>query len=165
MPCEFLIGRGSDRLVVRLVGRGTMQESPAFRAAVEPGPHTGVVVFDATRCEYLDSTFLGCLVGVKKACEQFPECRFVIAATAATRVKLFSSSSLDRYFEFVDECPEVDGQFVAIDVQKLEPEDLGRHVMRCHERLATMGGRDSAAFKAIADQLAKELGDGDGPTV
>ncbi len=159
IPTEFLIGRIANGLVVRIVGRGTMQESLAFRAAVAPGLETAVVIFDATHCGYIDSTFLGCLIWVKKACEQTAACRFFIAASSATRVKLFSTSSLDGYFDFVDASPEPLGKFVKIDIEKLDPKELGRHVMRCHELLADMGGSKARAFKAVADRLAKELGE------
>ena len=72
MPCELLIGPISDGTVVCLVGRGTMCESPAFRDVAERLLDRGDVVFDASRCDYLDSTFLGCLIGLKKSCEQCP---------------------------------------------------------------------------------------------
>ena len=159
IPSEFLIGRLSAGLVVRIVGRGTMQESLAFRAAVEPRLDAGLIVFDATHCDYVDSTFLGCLIWMKKACELFPNRRFVIAASSATRVKLFSMSSLDGYFDFVEACPEPLDDFVTIDIETRDPEQLGRHVMRCHELLAEMGGSKAQAFKAVADRLAQELGD------
>jgi anti-anti-sigma regulatory factor len=159
MASEFLIGRFDNGFVVRVVGRGTMQESPGFRAAVSRALELGVVVFDATRCEYLDSTFLGCLIGLKKSCEQFPERRFLIAAESAIRIKLFCASSLDKYFDFVEVCPETEGQPMTIDVESPERVELGRHMMRCHATLAEMGGREAPAFKAIADRLAKELGD------
>ncbi len=158
MPCEFLIGPVSNGTVVRLVGRGTMCESPAFRAAVESALETGTVVFDASCCDYLDSTFLGCLIGLKKACEHLPDRRFLIAASSATRIKLFCTSSLHKYFDFVDTCPEILDQCATIDVEQYERDELGRHIMHCHERLAEMGGHESGAFKAIADRLAKELG-------
>ncbi len=159
MPSEFLIGRISNGLVVRIVGRGTMQESLAFRAAVEHSLDAALVVFDATRCDYIDSTFLGCLIWVKKACEQSAACQFVIAASAATRVKLFSTSSLDGYFDFLDASPEALDKLVTIDIEKLDSKELGRHVMRCHELLAGIGGSKARAFKAVADRLAKELGE------
>ena len=159
MPSEFLIGRISNGVVVRIVGHGTMQESIAFRAAVEANREASVVVFDATCCDYVDSTFLGCLIWVKKACEPTAARQFFIAASAATRVKLFSTSSLDGYFDFVDASPEPLDKFVKVDIEKLEPKELGRHVMRCHELLADMGGSKARAFKAVADRLAKELGE------
>jgi anti-anti-sigma regulatory factor len=159
MPSEFLFGHFSQGIVIRIVGRGTMQESPAFRAVVEHSPVTAVVVFDAMHCDYVDSTFLGCLIWTKKACEKSPERRFVIVASDATRIKLFSTSSLGGYFDFIDACPEPLDKLVTIDVKKLDPDELGRHVMRCHELLADMGGQKAEAFKAVADRLAIELGD------
>lgn len=159
MSCEFLIGHVSEGVVVRLIGRGTMHESSAFQAAVEPNLQGGVVVFDATQCDYLDSTFLGCLVGIKKASAQRPNSRFIIAAPPQVRTALFSCSALHRYFEFVDECPQICDRFAAIEVPGLQARDLGRHVMRCHEGLAGVGGSEAPAFQAVADRLAKELGD------
>jgi anti-anti-sigma regulatory factor len=166
MQSEFLIGRVPGGLVVRIVGHGTMQESLAFRAAVERSLDADLVVFDATCCDYVDSTFLGCLIWAKKACEQTRACRFVIAALAPTRVKLFSMSSLHGYFDFIDASPEPLEKLVTVDIDKLDPTTLGRHVMRCHQLLAAMGGTRAGAFKAVAEQLAKELGEeADTPTL
>jgi anti-anti-sigma regulatory factor len=151
----LLVGQLANGLVLRLVGRGTMQESLAFRAAALSNGD-GDVIFDASQCEYLDSTFLGCLIGVKKACEQTPNRRFLIRACNATRVRLFSTSSLDKYFDFIETCPEPI-ELKPIDTGALDPTTLGRHAMRCHEHLAERGGRDAAAFKSIADCLRKEL--------
>lgn len=158
MPTEFIVGRIQDGLVIRLVGRGTMCESPAFREAALRALDQGTVIFDATGCDYLDSTFLGCLIGLKKSCEHSAKRRFLIAASAAARIKLFCTSSLDRYFDFVDECPEILDQCATIDIGRIERDEFGRHVLRCHEQLAEMGGREAPAFRAIAERLAKELG-------
>jgi anti-anti-sigma regulatory factor len=157
MACELLIGQIPDGTVVARVGRGTMCESPAFREVAERLLNKGTVVFDASQCDYLDSTFLGCLIGLKKTCEHLAERRFLIAASSATRVKLFCTSSLDRYFDFVDNPPEIIGPHTTIDVGETERDELGPHIMRCHEQLAEMGGRDAPAFRAIAERLAKEL--------
>lgn len=159
MPTEFLIGCFAKGLVIRIAGRGTMQESLAFRAAVEHSPAAAVVVFDAMQCDYVDSTFLGCLIWMKKACEGSPKRQFVIAASKATRIKLFSTTTLGGYFDFVDDCPEPVEKFVTIDVEEFTSEELGRHVMRCHALLADTGGDKASAFKAVADRLAKELGE------
>jgi anti-anti-sigma factor len=158
MPSELVIGRIRDGVAIRVVGRGTMQESIALRKAVEPFLSGRRIVFDATQCEYLDSTFLGCLVGINKACE-CAGCRFVIAAPAASRAKLFATSSLDRYFDFIDSCPPIIGHSTAIVVSEPERIDLGRHVMRCHEHLAERGGAEAAVFDAIVKELARELGE------
>ncbi len=159
MPTELLLGRLSNGRVIRVVGRGTMRESVAFRAAAETNIDGGVIVFDAMQCDFLDSTFLGCLVGIKKACEQSPTTRFFIRACDATSVKLFSTSSLNKYFDFIDSCPEPIDEFELIDIDALDAITLGRHAMHCHEHLAERGGREAAAFRSVADCLSKEIGE------
>ncbi len=159
MSSELLIGHTREGVVIRLVGRGTIDESLALRTAAERFLAVSGVILDATHCDYMDSTFLGCLVGIKKLADPIAERRFVIAVPAATRAQIFATSSLDRYFDFVDACPSIIGQWSTVVVNKLERAELGRHVMHCHEHLADRGGAQAAAFKSIADQLAKELGE------
>jgi anti-anti-sigma regulatory factor len=158
-PSALLWGRITGGLVIRVVGRGTVQESYAFREIVQANIDCGTVFFDATQCAYLDSTFLGCLIAINKSCEQSPTRRFLVAASEATRIKLFSTSSLDKYFEFVEVSPQPVGDLEYIDVEPLDRDTLGRHVMRCHQRLAERGGQEAATFRSIADQLRDELGD------
>ena len=157
IPSEVLVGHTADGLLIRVVGRGTIHESYAFRAAAEAN-RDGNLVFDATQCEYLDSTFLGCLIAIHKSCEQL-QGRFIVAASPAVRIKLFSTSSLNNYFNFVDICPTPVDALQQVDVDDPDRQSLGQHVMRCHQRLAEQGGREAAIFRSIADQLRKELGD------
>jgi anti-anti-sigma factor len=158
MQTELLVGRTHDGTVVRIIGRGTMHESPAFRKLVEANLSCGPVIFDASECEYLDSTFLGCLIGLQKKSEQ-SRGRFTIAASHETQLKLFSLSSLYKYFDFVEPNFGELKNLESVDVDKLDPATLGRHVMQCHGTLADRGGREAPAFRAIADRLAEELGD------
>ena len=158
MNCELQVGPISGGTLVRLVGRGTMCESPVFRDTVEQLFERGFVVFDASECSYLDSTFLGCLIGLKKACGCEGQGRLLVAASPDTRIKLFCTSSLDRYFDFVDVLPEATGPIETVDLTSANRSELGSHIMTCHERLAEMGGREAPAFRAIADRLARELG-------
>jgi anti-anti-sigma regulatory factor len=158
MNCELQLGPTSGGTLVRLVGRGTMCESPVFRDTVERLFERGFVVLDASDCNYLDSTFLGCLIGLKKAGECAGQSRLLVAASPDTRIKLFCTSSLHRYFDFVDVLPELTGPIETIDLTDSRRDELGPHIMTCHERLAEMGGKEAPAFRAIADRLARELG-------
>lgn len=162
MNTELLVGCLADGVVIRVVGQGTMQTSAALREIARANLDHGLIVFDATQCDYLDSTFLGTLIGIQKLCEQSPHRRFVIAASESTRVKLFSLSSLHQYFDFVDVAPAPVGELEPVDVRTLDPKALGRHVMQCHRRLADRGGDQAAAFRSIADRLSEELGEDDG---
>lgn len=157
MHTELFVGRIHDCAVVRIVGRGTMHESPAFRKLVEANLNCGPVIFDAERCEYLDSTFLGCLIGLQKKSEQ-SRGRFAIAASHEVQLKLFSLSSLYKYFDFVEPDASKVQSLERVDIDQLDAQSLGRHVMQCHGTLAERGGREAPAFRAIAERLAEELG-------
>jgi anti-anti-sigma regulatory factor len=135
-----------------------MIESPAFRKLVEANLSRGPVYFDASQCEYLDSTFLGCLIALQKTSEQ--ACgHFAIAASHETQLKLFSLSSLYKYFDFVEPHMEEVNNLEPVDIERLDSASLGRHVMQCHGTLAERGGLEAPAFRAIAESLAEELGD------
>lgn len=156
MDCELRIGRLDNGLLIRVVGRGTMQVCPALRVIFEASDAKRVC-FDANECQYLDSTFLGCLVGMKKASQAAGDRHFQIAASPETRRRLFSPTGLAQYFEFVDSCPEVVGETVPLDVTGVAARELGRCVMECHELLAQTGGAGAEAFRSIAERLAGEL--------
>ena len=164
MQTQLLVGPIAEGCVVRVVGHGTMQESLAFRSAIQANINRGLIVFDASECSYLDSTFLGGLIGIQKAAEQSPRGRFVIVADESMRLQLFSTSSLDRYFDFVDECPEPTGELETLEVDALDSKTLGRHIAVCHQSLADRGGPDSGAFRSIAERLSEELDDPSGRT-
>lgn len=155
--------KGPDGFVIRVVGDGTMKVSHAFRACAEAALKSGPLVLDATDCDYLDSTFLGCLIGVQKIADQastadfIPGRRFVIVADPQKRIRLFSTSALDQYFEFIDMCPPLLGECEPIDSEQLDPMALARHVLTCHERLANRGGHDAKAFQRVVDRLSDEL--------
>jgi len=157
MRSELLIGQLADGIVLRLVGRGTIAESIALRKAAEPFLAAGLIVFDASRCQHLDSTFLGCLVGIKKDCDHVPGSRFVVVAPKESQAKLFSTSSLNRYFTFLEECPETIGSCSTILFQEPDRSELGRHVMCSHQNLAEIGGNQAATFQAIVNKIAHEL--------
>jgi hypothetical protein len=65
------VARGSDLVVVRVVGKGSMLTAPALAAFAEDQRRAGFkrFVFDLERCRGLDSTFMGVMVGIHTALE------------------------------------------------------------------------------------------------
>ena len=150
------LGSAQARTVIRVAGRATLQQSPALRAAAEIALERGPLVIDVRECEYLDSTMLGCLVGIRKLAEQ-QNCRLHLAADRGQQVKLFSTSALNRYFDFIPAADAVEGEWLEIEPENLDAEALGRHVLACHERLADRGGSEGDAFRQVCDRLSLEI--------
>jgi anti-anti-sigma regulatory factor len=143
-----------------------MRESPAVRAFAlqvldERGSPT--LEIDLTDCEYLDSTFLGGLIGLYRRFEQpGTSGRLAIAGPTEVLHHLLGPSRLDGILPLRSDRPELLGEEVPIPPQALDSHELGRHILECHRRLAELGGANAAVFGPIADQLARDLDRGAG---
>ena len=151
--------RSEDGCIVRVLGPGTLRVSPAFKAFVGrylSGHRTSRVTVDLSDCDYLDSTFLGCLIGLHKlGGEGDRRLRFFAKDERCRR--LFAASMLDRYLCIVDRLPDTTEEVEVIPDCELDAREFGQHVMQCHQRLAAAGGEESDEFASIVEQLAKEL--------
>jgi hypothetical protein len=63
------VARGSDLVVIRVVGKGNMVNAPALADFADEQRKLGFsrFVFDMERCQGLDSTFMGVMVGMHAA--------------------------------------------------------------------------------------------------
>jgi anti-anti-sigma regulatory factor len=166
------VGRTASGFVVQVEGRGTLSESSAlqeFAAQSLDGPRgPSTVVVDLSHCDYLDSTFLGCLVSLHRKYNRTSPHRFQVAASCDQRQKLLAPTHLNHLLDLTEVCPEPISDVLEVSRRVLPSADLGRHVMECHRRLAELGGCRASSFRSIADRLARELGEapgeGDPPT-
>jgi anti-anti-sigma regulatory factor len=160
------VGRTTSGFLVQVEGRGTLSESPALeefavRSLDGPcGPSTLAV--DLSRCGYLDSTFLGCLVSLHRKYNRTSPHRFRVAASCDKCQKLLAPTRLNHLLDVTAVYPEPIGDVLELSQPILASADLGRHIMECHRRLAELGGSQAASFRSIADQLARELGEAPG---
>lgn len=154
------IGRSGDCCVIRVAGRGTMRDSKSFRnmaAEVLDSPPSAIVV-DLERCDYLDSTFLGCLLSLHKRYNTATERRFSLLAGPVAQQRLLRACHLDRVFSYCDSSPEIASSWLPVPTLQPEARELGLHVMECHDELSEIDCPSAAAFRRVAEQLASELG-------
>jgi len=155
--CTLTIHRTGSGCLIRVAGRGTMWESPSVRdfvcGTIEGGAD---VVLDLSECEYLDSTFLGCLVMLHER-GKTRDGSFAVFADQSRREKVLGSVRLHRLLSFVDECPHCLGDPVGLNVSVLEGAAFGHHLLETHRRLAELGGPAAPSFRRAVKQLEKEL--------
>jgi anti-anti-sigma regulatory factor len=159
---SLLVGRTVGGYLVRVAGRGTMHESHAvegFARHLLEDEDTQRIVVDLEGCDYLDSTFLGCLAMLHRRFNGFKTPRFQVAVSPEKRHRLLGPSCLDRLLPTTEETTTLDVSTFEALVEETTPKSLGRHVMECHRRLAELGGSQQSAFQSIADQMALELGE------
>jgi anti-anti-sigma factor len=157
----LFLGRTNTGSRLRLVGRGTLRESEEVQEFIAQSldrDPAATLVLDLRDCDYLDSTFLGCLLGLHRRYGAEDPPRLAIAAPHEKEVRLLRPTRLDGLLNIIAEGPEIVGGEVPVDLAVSEPAGLGRHVMECHRRLAELGGDKEQIFRSIADRLDKELG-------
>lgn len=155
--CDLLAGRTDEGYVVRVQGRGTSAHSPALADFVlecfERDPRESVTV-DLLGCEYLDSTFLGCLLKLQRA---GTSTRFQVVADDVVRQRLLAATQLDSYLTLVSDAPATASTFLRINPKHHSERELGQHIMEAHEALAEVPSDVASKFRQIAAQLKREL--------
>jgi anti-anti-sigma regulatory factor len=148
-----------DGFLLRIEGWGTMRESPVFHAAALSclRQQGGTLLIDLSECQYLDSTFLGCLVDLHKRFGRSASSCLLVVADQAQRQRLLAPLQLHRVLPLVDSAPEPLGEWVTLCCETLEQRELAQHVLQCHRRLVEMGGDSGAVFGPIVERLAREL--------
>jgi anti-anti-sigma regulatory factor len=155
---NITVARFSSGVTIRVDGPGTIGESQlmhAFALEVLRGDAARRVIIDLADCAYMDSTFLGGLISLFR---RHSAGRFAVYAPGVRRRALFGQSRLDTVLPFVDELPAA-GDHIRLDAPQIPSagDDLARHVIDCHRRLAELGGPDAPELARVADAIAAEL--------
>ena len=153
------VGRTETGCVLRVEGRGTMRESKAaHELAVRCVPESGVTVaVDLSVCDNLDSTFLGCLIDLQRRFGRGSGSRFSVASPSEKCRRLFETAQVLRVLNITSDCPTTAGEYVPVQAAALDSTQTTQHIMECHRLLAEFDGPSQAAFRAIANQLEREL--------
>ncbi len=159
VPSKLTVGRTDTGYRLHVEGRGTMRESRAahafaMRCKDEPDRR---VVMDLSACEYLDSTFQGCLLELQRAFGPGASSRFAVAKPSAKVKALLEAAHVDRHLNFIDDVPAVVGEEMVIPPEAMESREMMQHMMECHRHLADLGGPQHVAFQKIAETMAREL--------
>ncbi len=148
-----------ENTLLRIVGRGTLQESPTFLAFAMQSlddPQASVVV-DLIECEYLDSTFLGSLVALQKRFGRLEPPRFSVVADQPTQTRLLAMTGLNRVLNLCAKLAANPVIWEPIPICPPDCDDFRQHVMQCHRHLAEAGGPKSDIFLRIVDRMQQEL--------
>jgi anti-anti-sigma factor len=155
---SFAVGLTNESVVVRVAGHATREHSPAFvtfiSAIVKQSSGQRLVV-DLGTCQFLDSTFLGCLVVLYRRTQS----HMCLCATEPQREQLFSSARIDRLIPVLQPglvASPTDWQDIRID-HGCDDEDLVRNVAVAHRCLTDIEGPNADLYRDVADQLESEL--------
>jgi anti-anti-sigma factor len=146
-------------LTFRVSGRATMQQSPAVLRVANESLAAGVSTLrvDLRDCAYMDSTFLGSLLALKRAAGANGGADFALVAPSAVCRGLLRQMGMDRVLRIIEEPetgPADDGR--ELEVSSTERQTAFQEtVVRAHQELAALPGSGADQFKSIASKLTK----------
>jgi len=164
-PQGFLRARCcGETILFQVEGRAQMDLGLVLRRVGDTGLGRGAVALlvDLHQCEYMDSTFLGTLLFLKRAVERRRGGGFALVAPSLECRQLLETMGLTEVFPI---CPLEDlpaGDWKALGSEIDNYEAFHSNVVQAHFELASLPGRAGEPFKKIARILAQEMEATDG---
>jgi anti-anti-sigma factor len=144
----------------QVVGWGRMYQSMPLRRLGEKLLTEGIDSFrvDLRHCTYIDSTFLGTLLTLKRVSKKGNQAQFVLVSPSAECCRLFHQMGVEDCLPTIS-APESAGEWTELACEPEDVDAFNRNVIQAHQELANLGGTAGQAFQAVARCLEKDCHD------
>jgi anti-anti-sigma factor len=152
------VHRHDRTLTFQVEGWGTMAHSLPLRRFAEQSLAAGVTAIrvDLRRCKYMDSTFLGTLLFLKRAAERRCQGDFALLSPSPECGRLFQQMGLDTVYPVVAaEEPAADA-WTELTGGTEDVPAFQRNVVQAHQELADLPGPAGEPFRAVMRCLERE---------
>jgi anti-sigma B factor antagonist len=182
---KILVARSADLGFVKVVGRGSFQNSGCLKAFYQQLLKDGVnrFVVDLDACSYLDSTFLGILLGLGLQLKNAGNGLLHILNASPRNLELLKNLGLDRLIQIdgrinsslaaatanghgeengnghrmnLDDVPEKDLEEMVCPVPTRA--EAAPTILEAHENLMEFDPRNVPKFKDVVEFLREDLG-------
>jgi len=159
---EIMVGTVGERVCVKIAGKGTHLNSPSLREFLCEMMDTGYRRFriDLNDCTYMDSTFLGTLVGLSMRLKPLTPEKIGITRINARNLELLQTLGIEQFFHVENNStpPPCAGQELqALPEQKASVEAKAETMLAAHEALADADERNVCRFKDVISFLKDDL--------
>lgn len=161
---KILVARSADLGFIKVVGRGSFQNSGCLKAFYQQLLKDGVrrFVIDLDACTYLDSTFLGILLGLGLKLKDAGNGLLHILNANTRNLELLKNLGLDRLIN-------IDASKVALNGVTEKPleemtcpvptrTEAAPTILEAHENLMEFDARNVPKFKDVVEFLREDLG-------
>jgi anti-anti-sigma factor len=179
---KILVARSADLGLVKVVGRGSFQNSSCFKAFYQQLLKEGVrrFVVDLGACSYLDSTFLGILLGLGLKLKEVEGGFLNILNASPRNLELLRNLGLDRLIHVhgsdqpvesagngtSGSVPNLNGtketQFTEVTCPVPTRAEAAPTILEAHEALMNFDPRNVPKFKDVVEFLREDLGQSTG---
>ncbi len=161
---KILVARSADLGFIKVVGRGSFQNSSCLKAFYQQLLKDGVrrFVVDLDACTYLDSTFLGILLGLGLKLKEAGNGLLHILNANTRNLELLKNLGLDRLINIDSSKVPLNG----VTQKPLEEmacpvptrAEAAPTILEAHENLMEFDPRNVPKFKDVVEFLREDLG-------
>ena len=170
---KIYVREGDGAVTFRMEGRAVMRLCPAVTGYIQRSLAGGVkaVRLDLSRCTYMDSTFIGTMLALKRTAAAARAALHLVSPSPEC-FKLLAQMGMDHFFPIVHDgydgrnggSPGPSGRGPDADPvpwKELEPdsgqaEAMQSNAVQAHQELANLPGPAGKQFQPLAAQMAKE---------
>jgi anti-anti-sigma factor len=149
--------RDCQTVTFQVVGFGKMYQSMPLRRLGEKFLAEGITCLyvDLRHCTYIDSTFLGTLLTLKRASQKQGRVQFLLLSPSAECCRLFQQMGVSDCLPAID-ASEISGHWLDLPCELDDVDLFNRNVVQAHQELANLGGTAGEAFAAVVRCLEKD---------
>ena len=161
---KILVARGDDLGFIKVVGRGSFQNSGCLKAFYQQLLKEGVrrFVVDLEKCTYLDSTFLGILLGLGLKLKDAGNGLLHILNASPRNLELLKNLGLDRLIQLESPRAKLNGvaesQLEEVNCPTPSRAEAAPTILEAHETLMEFDPRNIPKFKDVVEFLREDLG-------
>jgi len=161
---KILVARTANLGFIKVIGRGSFQNSGCLKAFYQQLLKEGVdrFVVDLEKCTYLDSTFLGILLGLGLKLKDIGNGLLHILNASPRNLELLKNLGLDRLIQIDTKHVELNGviekQLEEMPCPVPTRDEAGPTILEAHENLMEFDPRNIPKFKDVVEFLREDLG-------
>jgi anti-sigma B factor antagonist len=161
---KILVARSANLGFVKVVGRGSFQNSGCLKAFYQQLLKEKVdrFVIDLDACTYLDSTFLGILLGLGLKLRAAGNGLLHILNASPRNIELLKNLGLDRLINIdakkVPATPMPVGSLEEMPCPVPTKAEAAPTILEAHENLMEFDPRNVPKFKDVVEFLREDLG-------
>jgi len=158
---EIAVGSVAGGLYLGLLGRATQRTCPTVNQLVNDylgsRPQKPLIVVDLGGCEWVDSTFAGWLVGLKKRVERIAGGQMSLTGCSERCRASLEKMNLASLFRFETIAVPAETRTVSCATTDRPTRETLKLMLAAHEALAAVSEKNAEVFGPIAAMLREQV--------
>jgi anti-sigma B factor antagonist len=155
------VHKNDQRILFRVEGWAQMDLGVALRRTAEQWIKQGIttLLVDLQECCYMDSTFLGSLLFLKRTVEQRPGGQLALISPAQKCNTILEQMGILEVFPITTAAETATGEWTCLNCDMNDVEAFHMNVFQAHEQLACLPGPAAEPFKKMVRMMKQEMED------